>query len=109
MAQSNPTGKQNTFAGHVLPEMVMVEFKQRKVPLSYANAFAEPVSLRKGHVVRESIEKLAKEVDLMDGAYALSVTHRAWMALRGDQKPTICDTFRSMKDMVQACANWAKE
>jgi len=45
----------------------------------------------------------------MDGAYALSVTHRAWMALRGDQKPTICDTFRSMKDMVQACANWAKE
>ncbi len=109
MAQSNPTGKQNTFAGHVLPEMVMVEFKQQKVPLSYANAYAEPVSLRKGHVVRDSIEKLAKEVDLMDGAYALPVTHRAWMALRGDQKPTSCDTFSSFAELVHACAKWAKE
>lgn len=108
MAQSNPTGKQNSFAGHVLPEMIMVEFKQQKVPLSYANAFAEPVSLRKGHVVRDSIEKLANEINLMDGAYALPVEHRAWMALRGDQKPMTCETFRSLPDMVQACAKWAE-
>lgn len=108
MAQSNPTGKQNTFAGHVLPEMIMVECKQQKVPLSYANAFAEPVSLREGHVVRDSIKKLASEVDLMDGAYALSIEHRAWMALRGDKKPLACETFQCLPDLVQACAKWVE-
>ena len=82
MAQSNPSGKQNSFAGYVFPEMVMIEFKQRKVPLCYANAFAEPVSLRKEHVVRDSIEKLAKEVDLMDGAFiGLILQYRAAITL----------------------------
>ncbi len=37
MAYSNPSGKQNTFAGNVLPSAVLVECKDYPVPVSYAN------------------------------------------------------------------------
>lgn len=109
MAQSNPSGKQNTFAGHVLPEAVMVEFKQKKVPLSYVNAFAEPVSRFSRQVAQDSIQKLAGEVNLMDTYYGLQVEHRAWMAPRGKEAPARCEQFESFHQLLEACAAWAKE
>lgn len=44
MAYTNPSGNQNTFAGQILLDMVMIECKADKIPLSYANAFEVPVS-----------------------------------------------------------------
>ena len=41
-ATANPSGKQNSFAAHNPPDGILVEIKDRKVPTSYANAFAEP-------------------------------------------------------------------
>ena len=34
MALTNPSGKQNSFAGNVLPSAILVECKEEKVPVS---------------------------------------------------------------------------
>ena len=47
MAYSNPSGKQNSFAGNVLPSAILVEGKDYPVPVSYANAFATSQCLPK--------------------------------------------------------------
>lgn len=40
---AHPSGKQNSFAAHNLPDLVLVEVRTRNVPVSYANAFLKPV------------------------------------------------------------------
>ncbi|MEG0766326.1 MAG: type I-E CRISPR-associated protein Cas7/Cse4/CasC [Clostridia bacterium] len=108
MAMSNPSGKQNTFAGHVLPEAICVEAKTCKIPLSYVNAYAEPAS--RTHIVKDSVEKLSKEIDLMEEAYQLPVAHRAWMSLRHPEcHPAKADSFANFAELVDACAKWALE
>lgn len=109
MAMSNPSGKQNTFAGHVLPEAIMVECKKDKIPLSYVNAYAESVSRTSRKIVQESIDKLVAEVNLLDGCYGLKPLHRGWMALRSENKPDDCECFGSFKQLLAACAEWTKE
>jgi len=42
-ALSNPTGKQNSFANHGIPQLILVELSKVKRPISYANAFLQPV------------------------------------------------------------------
>lgn len=41
-ATAQPSGKQNTFAAHNLPDLVLVEVRERNLPVSYANAFIKP-------------------------------------------------------------------
>ena len=112
MAFSNPSGKQNTFAGQVLPEMVMVECKEDKIPLSYVNAFEEPVSAwgSQPNLVRSSLKKFTEHVDCMDAAYELPVLHRGFFAPRfADQKPASCDEYKQFSALTGACAEWLKE
>ncbi len=62
MAFSDPSGKQHPFAGHILPSFALVECKEKKIPVSYTNAFAEAVSLNEeGGLIQNSIEKLLQE------------------------------------------------
>lgn len=42
-----PSGKQNSFAAHNLPDFVMVEVLKKNIPLSYANAFLKPVRAKR--------------------------------------------------------------
>lgn len=42
-ALANPTGKQNAFAAHGAPHLILLELTSAKRPISYANAFLEPV------------------------------------------------------------------
>lgn len=42
-----PSGKQNSFAAHNLPDFVMVEVLEKNIPLSYANAFLKPVRAKR--------------------------------------------------------------
>lgn len=112
MAYTNPSGKQNTFAGQVLPDMVMVECKKDKIPLSYVNAFEEPVSTWGGapNLVKNSMEKLVNHVNCMDNAYELPVVHRAFFAPRFiDQKPDKCDVFSQFSALAESCAHWLQE
>lgn len=100
MAYSNPSGKQNTFAGHVLPEVIMIEEKQRKVPVNYANAFIVPARMSGSKsLIADSAEKLAHEVDTIDRKYGLEVKERLWFALDDGEKPekaTECSTFAEL-------------
>lgn len=109
MAMSNPSGKQNTFAAHVMPDAMLVEFKTEKIPLSYANAFAKPISRFSKQLSKDSADALVEEVDLMDHCYALPVSHRAWLSLRSDKQPKNCQRFERFEELAQACGEWAKE
>ncbi len=42
-ATAQPSGKQNSFAAHNLPDVILVEVRDRNLPVSYANAFLKPI------------------------------------------------------------------
>jgi CRISPR system Cascade subunit CasC len=50
---ANPSGKQNSFAAHNLPDLVLVEVSPNNSPLSYANAFLKPVRAQSGRSLIE--------------------------------------------------------
>ena len=111
MAYSNPSGKQNTFAGQVFPDMVMIECKKNKLPLSYVNAYEVPVPTWGSNpkVVENSIKKLAEQVNCMDRAYGLPIEARAWFAPRyAEIQPEKCDRYDCFQDMVSTCLNWVR-
>ena len=111
MAFSNPSGKQNTFAGHVLPDLMAVEVKQKKIPLSYAGAFAKPVRADSRHPIGlESAKALVDEIDCMDKAYGLPVLHRGWFCPRSPETvPADAENMASLDQLVKACTDWARE
>lgn len=74
-----PTGKQNSFAAHGLPEMILVEASKTKRPISYANAFLEPVEGR--NLMTESANALAIYVNTVGKAYAPEDVVRMQLAL----------------------------
>jgi len=64
----NPTGKQNSFAAHNPPDGILVEFKNS--PVSYANAFAKPVSIDGGRdLISQSVAQLGQYVHDLDNGY----------------------------------------
>lgn len=104
MAFTDPSGKQNSFAGHVLPSAVLVECKTKKVPTSLVNAFVNPVAGR--DLVEESIRKLAAEADMMARDFALPVEQRLWFCVdKYDDKPACAtQTTASFPELVEAAA-----
>jgi CRISPR system Cascade subunit CasC len=67
-AKTNPSGKQNSFAAHNLPDGILVEFKD--TPVSYANAFVKPVSkVKDSDLVELSIGQLANYVQDIKTGY----------------------------------------
>ena len=106
MAFSNPTGKQNSFAGHVLPSAVLVECKEKRIPVSYANAFAEPASAnQKRDLAAASVEKLAQECDMISRNFGVPVAKRLWFcvdkyAIAAPQQSVVCNTFGALVDEV---------
>ena len=104
MALSNPSGKQNSFAGHVLPSAMLIECKQKKIPVSLVNAFAEPARAdRNGDLIENSIRKLAEEAALTDRNFRIPVEKRLWFCVdKYDLRPacetTICPTFPELVD-----------
>lgn len=79
MAFTNPSGKQNSFAGNVLPSAILVEFKDYPVAVSYANAFAKPVRASYNvDLVTASVERLASFVSQVDKDFCLPVKKRFW-------------------------------
>ena len=106
MALTNPSGKQNTFAGHTLPSAILVECKNAKIPVSLANAFADPVRAnREGDLVENSIRRLSEELGLMDRSFGIPVEKRLWFcvdkyAIAPSCESTICKTFPEMVEAV---------
>lgn len=72
MAFTNPSGKQNSFAGNVLPCMMMVEVKADPIPVSYVNAFAKPAHAGNGRsLIENSIDKFVEEINVTDAAFGI--------------------------------------
>lgn len=112
MAFSNPSGKQNTFAGQVLPVMVMVECKQDKIPLSYVNAYETPVSTwgSQPNIIKNSMSRLKDHVNRMDEAYELPVIHRAFFSPEySSEAPEKCDIYNRFSELTKACSTWLNE
>jgi len=63
----NPKGKQNSFAAHNPPDGMLVEI--RNTPISYANAFAEPVAQGKRDIISQSIAQLGQYIHDLDTGY----------------------------------------
>jgi len=71
-ATAQPSGKQNTFAAHNLPDLVLVEVREKNLPVSYANAFIKPAQQSfKQSLMDVSIEYLADYVARVTKTYGL--------------------------------------
>lgn len=80
-ATAQPTGKQNSFAAHNLPDLVLVEVRERNLPVSYANAYLKPA--RAGHdhsLVDASVARLSDYMERVSKTYGLS-GQRAFTAI----------------------------
>jgi CRISPR system Cascade subunit CasC len=82
-ALTSPTGKQNSFAAHNPPDGIIIELKKdRGTPVSYANAFADPVpSMGPRDIVSEAIARLGQYAHDLDVGYGKPSTHmRLWFS-----------------------------
>ena len=100
MSFSDPSGKQNSYAGHVLPSLMCVEIKKDKIPVSYANAFAKPVNVRKGNIVGESVAALAAEIDKQDRAFGIE-SRRFWFSPDADAAPERAEVCVSLYELCE--------
>lgn len=100
MAFTDPSGKQNTFAGHTLPSLLCVEIKKDKIPVSYANAFADPVNTRRGGVVGGSIDALCKQIDKLDCAFGIE-SERFWFCPDSDATPEKAEIFADINALCE--------
>ena len=81
-ALGTPTGKQNSFASHGLPELILIEASEKKRPLSYANAFLRAVEGGNGqNLMTESANALKSYIDNVAVAYAPSDLKRVLFAV----------------------------
>lgn len=67
---AEPTGKQNTFAAHNPPEFVAVSVRRNTAPRNLANAFENPIRVRKDEsLTKKSAEELAKKAKALQTAF----------------------------------------
>jgi CRISPR system Cascade subunit CasC len=81
-ALATPTGKQNSFASHSIPELILVELSKTKRPISYANAFLQPVEGGTGrNLMTESAKALRGYIDSVAAAFAPAGVRRVLLAI----------------------------
>ena len=107
MAFTNPSGKQNTFAGHSLPSAILVECKEKKIPVSLVNAFEVPVwANQDGGYIKHSIEKLIEEDMKIQNSFSIPVKERLWFNTEGISNENMnAEMFNSFTDMIEKIRN----
>ena len=116
MAFANPSGKQNTFAGNVLPSAVLIECKDYPVPVSYANAFVKPVrATYENDLVEESVKRLAEHVNRIDEDFGLPLAKRYWFCAGlenkielPEKKDNLVINCKNFADMINAVSDFVK-
>jgi len=78
-ALATPTGKQNSFAAHGAPELILVELSKPKCPISYANAFLKPVE--GPNLMAESAKALSRYIETVVKAFTPPDMRRVLLAL----------------------------
>ena len=110
MALTNPSGKQNSFAGNVLPSAILVECKEEKVPVSMVNAFVRPIKPELANdydLVKGSVQALASQVDTIQNSFGLNVKQRLWFcptacSIVPECETTVCKTLTELIEQVAA-------
>jgi CRISPR system Cascade subunit CasC len=104
----NPTGKQNSFAAHNPPDGILVEI--RSTPISYANAFAKPVTQDNRDIVSQSVAQLGHYVHDIDTGYG-KPTKRFWFSpnlryplnvAEDNEENGLAENFKSLKELIEA-------
>jgi len=103
MVYTSPSGKQNSFAAHSLPSVVCLEKKDKKIPVSYINAFEEPVSY---NYSIESAKRLASEIDKTDSKFNTAITKRLWFDINDSCAPDNAEVTASIEEMLEQVADW---
>jgi CRISPR system Cascade subunit CasC len=113
-ALANPTGKQNSFAAHGVPELILVEVSQAKRPVSYANAFLLAVDGGAGrNLMTESAKALCAYIDSVAAAFAPTDVRRLLLAVGSasvklnsghERAKTLDDLVRATVKKVEAAA-----
>jgi CRISPR system Cascade subunit CasC len=81
-ALANPTGKQNSFASHSVPGLILVEVSKAKRPISYANAFLQALEGGMGHnLMTESATAFGDYLDCVAAAFAPPGMRRVLLAI----------------------------
>lgn len=76
---TTPSGKQNSFAAHQLPDAILVEIRPHKTPVSYANAFVKPARVYgETDLVQDSIEKMISHAEKLSKKFSLQTQKRLW-------------------------------
>ncbi len=78
-ALATPTGKQNSFAAHSAPDLILVEVSSVRQPISYANAFLEPVVGK--DLMRQSAQAMSDYCGSVAAAFAPPDTKRFLLAV----------------------------
>ena len=107
-ALATPTGKQNSFAAHSVPELILVEVSKTKQPISYANAFLQAVQGQ--DLMRESAQALSNYCSSIAVAYAPPDIQRFLLAVGSaagatfPPEATPVKTLRALADAVEKAA-----
>ena len=98
----NPSGKQNSFAAHALPSLICVEVKEKKIPVSYVNAFVSPVQANRNRdLVAASVDRLAQEIDKIDRKFQLDIKNRWWFTTQEEIKaPDKCKAIETLNELI---------
>jgi CRISPR system Cascade subunit CasC len=97
-----PSGKQNSFAAHQPPSLVLVEVRESNLPVSYANAFSKPVDAKSGQgLERNSADKLKEEAETLAEMYGLDAKGR-WLLAKHEIQILNTTATRSLKDILEA-------
>lgn len=101
-----PSGKQTSFAAHQLPDAILVEVRPVQIPVSYANAFVQPVTPKQRDLVEESLLQFTAHVTHLTRKFSLPSVARLWFTTRSvalDLDETIvCDTLDVLVDHLSA-------
>ena len=80
-AHAVPTGKKKGHANNNLPDAVLVEIKEKRIPTSYANAFLKPVAPpADSDLLAESVRSFGHYIGLVSTGYGLN-PRRYWFDL----------------------------
>ncbi len=98
---TTPTGKQNSFAAHQLPSLVLVEARPHATPVSYANAFVEPARAGKGDdLVRASLQQFGSHVQALTEAFNLETSLRLQLVPQTD---AVVPGVERVRDLATLC------
>lgn len=97
---TTPNGKQNTFAAHQLPDAILIEVRQKNIPVSYANAYISPArSHGNVNLVQDSIHKLVEHSETLNRKFNLESTMRLWFTT-GPEKINGAEECESINDLL---------